>query len=352
MINGDIDDIKIFFEQNSYINYQPSDNYFYIKPFENLKEKLFSKKRFFFDSPSKTIFYKISQPKENNRYLSFEEIAEKSDGAKLIMYFKADVDDMSKIFEDGFNFRDNEEKYNKITDKLHFSRRINLFFQNYLPLLIEKNYKDYIYLIYSGGDDIFLTGTWNKVFDFVFKIKEEFNEFVCQNKNIHFSSGAILSKPDFPVYFASEKAEEKLYQAKIKGKNKFSFLYSVEDYDNFRKIFKWGELIGNTETISTSFLYKIFKLSDYFLNPLNQYQQAINFYKMIYFFERNIKDIKDPKNKLEEKYRQRHNEIVDFFRNFFNDFLSRNFDEDFDFIKRNLKTIINLSLLYRRDSHI
>ncbi|MGB9883372.1 MAG: type III-A CRISPR-associated protein Cas10/Csm1 [Microgenomates group bacterium] len=325
------------------------DDNFFIKSYVDFNGKLNIKEKFFFSSPSKTIFYKITQPKhESGEFLSFEEIVENRDGAPLLLYLKLDVDNMSKIFETCFNFRDESEKYTKITDRLHFSRRINLFFQNYVSLFIEKNYPKDIYLVYSGGDDLFLTGYWEKVFDFVFDLYEEFRQFVLENPKLHFSAGAVLAKADYPVYFISEKIEQKLDQAKKAQKNKFAFLYSIESFDIFKRIYKDGLSLGMTETISTSFIYKIFSLSDYVKNQKNHYLQAVNFYKMIYFFKRNLKKITNPENEIEKMHQERHNQIFDMFDKFFNGFMSRRFDDEFNYFKNNLKTITSLALLKRR----
>ncbi|MCS7092890.1 MAG: type III-A CRISPR-associated protein Cas10/Csm1 [Patescibacteria group bacterium] len=337
-----------------------SNRYFFFKPLENLRDQLTQGKPFFFNYPSKTIFYKINQPQQEGRYLSFEEIAQKSSGAKLLLYLKADVDDMSSILERGFSFREakskeftedkRNRKYTKITDKLHFSRRINLFFQNYLPLLIEKKYQESLYLVFSGGDDLFLVGAWDKALNFLFEMKGEFDEFVCKNPYLHFSSGAVIAKADTPVYLIVDQVEEKLMQAKNQGKNKFSFLFSTEAYDVFFKIYQLGKLIGKTETISSSFIYKIFKLADYIRNPNMNYNMANSFYKMIYLFKRNLRLIDKHKSSIEAKNQESHNEIVNLFDKFFEDFLSKRFEEEsFIFLRDNLKSVTNLALLYRRE---
>lgn len=310
-------------------------NIFVIKPFKNLLNQKDQLKNYFPIPASKTIFYTVTTPKN----LSFEDMVKNKDSAPLLLYLKGDVDNMSEIITHGFNFRSQSKENKKgavLTDLIHFSRRINLFFQNYLPYLIERDekFKNDIYLVYSGGDDFFLIGYWATVLEFIFQLKEEFKKFVCFNERIHFSLGGFLAKPNDPVFLMSEKVEKKLKEAKNGGKNRFSFLFSNTDIDNWQKIFQMAREINDAQ-VSDSFFYKVFRIADYLLNQKNFYQKAVGFYKICYHYYRLLDSNKD---------------ISHSFKNFFNQVLTvpKKSDQEIDLYRENLKTMVNLILLWRR----
>jgi CRISPR-associated protein Csm1 len=308
-----------------------SDNLIFFKPYKNLIRQKESKLNFFPNSSSKTLFYTIT----NANGKSFEDIVDNKETAPLLLYLKGDVDNMSKILSEGFNFRDKTV----LTDKIHFSRRINIFFQNYIPYFIEKDnkYKENIYIVFSGGDDFFLVGHWETVFEFIFKLKEEFEKFKCNNEKITFSIGGYLAKPHDPIYLIAEKTEEKLAEAK-KTKNSFAFLHSSLPFDGWNKIKEIAEKIKESE-VSNSFLYKVFLLADYLKDPKKDYHKTVALQKIQYYFYRMV-DNKDFRNN------QANEPFIEFFEQILK--IPQEDDENLKFNIINLKTIINLIMLYRR----
>ncbi len=312
--------------------------YLFLKPFLNLKGQMDTGGKYFSSFPSKTIYYSVVNPKK-----SFSDIAKESTGAKVLAYLKGDVDNMSLIISQGLKFREDEnnERGYRLTDYLHFARRINFFFQNYLSYLIcdDQRFKEKIYIVFSGGDDFFLIGPWSNILEFVIYLNDQFKKFTCYNPQLTISLGATLAKPDDPIFLISEKVEEELKNAK-KTKNSFSFLYSSLPVDNWQKIKDWAFNLASSY-ISTSFFYKVFKIADYLERPDNEnYQKAVALQKIAYFYYRLIDAFDD-----EEKEKNK------FFIDIFNKILTiprESLVGDDQLFLENLKTIINLVLLYRR----
>lgn len=165
---------------------------------------------------------------ESGEPLSFECIAEFSDGDRSLGFLKGDADNMGKIFKEGF-------KNTKLTISRYcsLSRMLESFFSGYLNYKIRNEFKE-IYTIFAGGDDFFITGPWDKVIDFAIEIRNDYSKFVGFNPDLTFSAGIIFAKHHEPISFCAEIAEEELKTAK-----KFEGKDSVRI---FGKNLKWEEL--------------------------------------------------------------------------------------------------------------
>ncbi len=66
------------------------------------------------------------------------------------------------------------------------------------------------YLIYAGGDDLFIIGAWDKMVDLAERIQQEFREYTG-NPNLTISAGiSLLDRPKFPLYLAAKQAKKAL----------------------------------------------------------------------------------------------------------------------------------------------
>ena len=119
------------------------------------------------------------------------------------------------------------------------SRQVNNFFAVYLPYLCQSQSKyQNTYIVFAGGDDFFLLGSWHQLIDLANELRKEFSRYVVNNQ-IHFSAGLTVMKPKIPIYQLAEIAEEALEQAKrrkVKDKNG-AF---IKDENGKDKIFKNG----------------------------------------------------------------------------------------------------------------
>lgn len=140
--------------------------------------------------------------------LTFDAIAERAGGDRLLGYVKADVDNLGEIIRTGF-------KVSKpsISRFSSFSTMLEIFFSGYLQTRLVSEYAD-MYTIFSGGDDFFVVGPWDMALEFVRDIKSSFSDFCGLNPDMKFSAGMILAKPHEPLSFCSAKVEEHLKAAK------------------------------------------------------------------------------------------------------------------------------------------
>ncbi|MEO0166854.1 MAG: type III-A CRISPR-associated protein Cas10/Csm1 [candidate division WOR-3 bacterium] len=141
-------------------------------------------------------------PRKNNQILTFQEIQKLSAGGEFLGILRMDVDDLGLIFTFGLG------ENRTLSRVAALSRSIDLFFSGYLNKLAEAIGD--IYLLYSGGDDLFIVGPWNKSVKIAEEIYKKFKEYSGNNPEIHISGGIHLIKHKFPIGIAANIAKEKL----------------------------------------------------------------------------------------------------------------------------------------------
>lgn len=163
-------------------------------------------------------------PQENGKPLTFNDFADKSEGIKRLGILRMDVDNLGEIFTKGFPDR---ASISRVTT---LSRRLSLFFGGYLNTICQsEEYKEKVYIIYSGGDDLFIVGSWNAIVDLAEEIRREFREFTAGNPSFTLSGGIALSGKKYPIYRGADHAGDaeesaKSYKRKGMEKNAITFL--------------------------------------------------------------------------------------------------------------------------------
>lgn len=150
-------------------------------------------------------------PKDKDgNILSFNDIGGNGE-FKRIAVLRMDVDNLGSVFINGFS--DNRKTFSRYTA---LSRSMDYFFKGYINTLRNKNenFKNYIFIVYSGGDDLFIVGKWDVVIDFAELIQKEFRKWVCFNKKLTLSAGISVVTTKFPVLKAAEMAGEAEKKAK------------------------------------------------------------------------------------------------------------------------------------------
>jgi len=150
-------------------------------------------------------------------------------GFNKLGILKMDVDSLGKIFLRGLG------KDSTISRVSTLSSSLTLFFEGYIPILVQSEFSDSVYLIFSGGDDLFVVGSWDKLIDFSFRLYRDFRRFTAFNPDITLSAGLVIETPTFPIIKAAVSAENELNRAKsfgkfagrINAKNRISLFGSV-----------------------------------------------------------------------------------------------------------------------------
>ena len=131
---------------------------------------------------------------EKQDVITFDKMAEQSKGAKKLAVLRMDVDNLGALFISGLGQeRRTFSRYSVL------SRNLDYFFKGYLNRLWANCYPNSAYIIYSGGDDLFIVGQWDAVFDYAENIQKEFIRWVCHNPSLTISGGIALIGGSFPI---------------------------------------------------------------------------------------------------------------------------------------------------------
>ncbi|MBW2030048.1 MAG: type III-A CRISPR-associated protein Cas10/Csm1 [Deltaproteobacteria bacterium] len=165
---------------------------------------------------------------------TFNDFAEDSTGLKRLGILRMDVDSLGRVFSEGFGQKAS------ISRVATLSRSLSLFFNGYLNTICQKKgFEDKTYIIYSGGDDLFIVGAWNTVVDLAEEINNGFTRFCCDNPDLTLSGGIALVPAKYPIYRGARHAgdAEKLgkdYRRKGgKQKNAIAFLGKPLGWQDF-----------------------------------------------------------------------------------------------------------------------
>ncbi|AEH25114.1 type III-A CRISPR-associated protein Cas10/Csm1 [Pyrococcus yayanosii] len=156
---------------------------------------------------------------------TFEELAKASIGTKRLGVLKGDVDKLGEFFG----------KMDSPSKLATASRFVDYFFKGYLKLIIEgktgyaidisrlPSLRDWpekpdIVVVYAGGDDFFIVGAWDQVFELAFRIRETFMAYTGDGLTL--SVGLGYFNPKTPIYRMAETVSERLEVAKEEGRNR------------------------------------------------------------------------------------------------------------------------------------
>lgn len=125
------------------------------------------------------------------------------------------------------------------------SRTLDMFFSGYLKELVQKRAENDLYVIYAGGDDLFIVGAWQQLPELAGAIYKDFKTFTGNHPAMSLSGGLGLEDPKFPLYRAAERSGAAEHQAKdynrtLGGKKKekeaFCFLGTVIGWEEWELV--------------------------------------------------------------------------------------------------------------------
>jgi hypothetical protein len=173
--------------------------------------------------------------------LDLNEIAERSTGAHFLGVLKADLDDAGNAFAQCTS----EEARTRL------SIALDIFFTEELENLLrqkdksgERPYTD-CYVVYSGGDDLFLLGPWDKLIRFAFAFQEQLSATSKQWRvqGLTISAGFKLAHPGSAVRHLATEVEEALDEAKGRGKKPTSIRLPAKNrFAVFERLLAWDEV--------------------------------------------------------------------------------------------------------------
>lgn len=292
-------DVKFYYSVNEYKPGQPLMNLPYVAPkFE------------YFSNEEKTSMNLDNERIENidgDALLTFEEISNLSSGNKKLAMFKADIDNLGLVFSQSLKKRLSFSRYAGLSHQLHY------FFSSFYAWFVNNHsdnigipYKNRIYTVFSGGDDLCILGSWDAVMQFAYDFQKELCKFTNNNKSVSISGGIALVNSKLPVRNIAEEAESLLEKSKGKDeKNAITVFGTTVSWSEYEKCLIDGRFLDKmlkNEKISTSVVYKFIDFANRaektlgkknsvadvseLVNPKNRIWKS----NMIYILARNVTD--------------------------------------------------------------
>lgn len=209
--------------------------------------------------------------KPNGETKTFEQLAKWDDNDKVnkIGVLRMDVDSLGLMFTKGFKKIDeksNTTDYSSFSNYATLSGMLDLFFSGYINTIREKDeFKEHVAIIYSGGDDLFAVGKWDKIIEFAYQVQKNFKLFTAR-PDITISGGIEIVNPKFPIAKAAlmtgeaeEKAKDHLYSEQYK--NSITLFGIPVNWDKeYNKVVQWKDKFSqwlNDEVITKGLLMKL-----------------------------------------------------------------------------------------------
>ena len=154
---------------------------------------------------------------------------------------KADVDNLGLIF--GMGLESGGKSRFSISHFAMLSRMMHHFFSSYLIEVIGKEFPN-IYVVFAGGDDLFVLGPWSDIVYFAERLYDAFWRFTGSNPDVTLSAGIALAKPGLPMRAIRNLAEEQLEKSKNRTVDECLVKNAVS---LFGVTCDWSELPGQLE---------------------------------------------------------------------------------------------------------
>lgn len=148
----------------------------------------------------------------DNNLKTLEEIAKPGPESSMhkIAVMKMDVDNLGRVFSSGMG-----QAYGTFAAFSDLSARLDWFFSGFINTMRNNElYKDYINVLYSGGDDVCIVGKWDKVINFSTELRKHFRAYVGNSDQLSLSAGIGIFGPKFPISKAISIADDALDEAK------------------------------------------------------------------------------------------------------------------------------------------
>ena len=238
------------------------------------------------------------------RVPSFEELCEKhySDGAfKRLGVLRMDVDNLGHIFQSGLT-----PERASLSRYASLSRSFDFFFSGYLNTIWHETSPKKSLIIYSGGDDVFLVGSWEVTIELAKRIKMDFSEYCCDNPEFSISGGISIVPSKFPIMKAAdlsaqEESRAKNHQVGNNSKNSLSILGMALNWDEeFEAVESLKDDIVNMsvdDELKKSFISKILSHT---MNA-NIEKHKITSYKTYWMLTYDIGRMKERTKKVETR---------------------------------------------------
>ncbi|NTV62662.1 MAG: type III-A CRISPR-associated protein Cas10/Csm1, partial [Oscillochloris sp.] len=166
---------------------------------------------------------------QEGNVLPFNLLAEYSQGVKRLAVLRMDVDDLGDLFGAKLNRTSGAGSATGVAALAYtaaLSAALSRFFEGWVGELCRQvnrqgSANGAVYAVYSGGDDLFLVGSWHVMPGLAHQIRDDFAAYVLgrplrenESPPITLSAGITLHSGGYPLYQAADDAAEALAAAK------------------------------------------------------------------------------------------------------------------------------------------
>lgn len=177
-------------------------------------------------------------PYTEDKNWEFDDFAQYAKGIHRMGVLRLDVDDLGEIIAVGLRETLDPGTGNKTTEMgslsrvATLSRQLHRFFSGHLQELLASSSRTQ--LIYAGGDDLFLVGSWDELPAVAEEIHRQFSCYCSGNPVFSLSGGLTLATGKFPISRSAEHAKKAEEKAKrLPGKNSFCMLDTPVSWSDF-----------------------------------------------------------------------------------------------------------------------
>jgi CRISPR-associated protein Csm1 len=193
---------------------------------------------------------------------TFEEMSKRGEvELSRLGVLRMDVDNLGHIFQNGIT-----PERSTLSRYASLSRSLDYFFSGYLNTIYKEVSPLHSFIVYSGGDDVFIVGSWEVTIEIAKRVREDFRDYSCQNKAFSISGGIALLSPKYPIMKGAQESEveeknAKSHTCKQFKKNSISFMDTALNWDyEFNIVESLKDEIVNRnydESLSKSFISKV-----------------------------------------------------------------------------------------------
>ncbi|MBW1956648.1 MAG: type III-A CRISPR-associated protein Cas10/Csm1 [Deltaproteobacteria bacterium] len=169
---------------------------------------------------------------------TLEDLADRAAGIHKWGALRADVDHLGKVFHEGL-----QAENRSISRLSMLSHMLSLYFSSHIQFLVhEEPYRRCASLVYSGGDDLFIIGSWSVLPDLARAVYRDFIRFT--GDVLRLSAGLYLAPSEsYPIYQAAKKAGDEEELAKISGRNRLCVFETPIPWENMDEIEKTRDIL-------------------------------------------------------------------------------------------------------------
>lgn len=236
---------------------------------------------------------------------TFSDMCDKGSDAAFerLGVLRMDVDNLGSLFQQGIcREKSILARYSSL------SRSLDYFFSGYINTIQQQIAPLTSFIIYSGGDDLFVVGSWEDTIKIAEQIQTDFKDFTCHNPAFSISGGIAIIEPKYPIIRGAEDSAEEESNAKshlcgTDSKNSISFMNMAlnwdKEYPSVKDLKDQICILIEREVLSKSFISKI--LQHYLNAEVTHHQIPLKHVRLYWLLTYDLHRMKERLTSIEAK---------------------------------------------------